>query len=217
VRGSEETGPDSEWICRAQYAAEPAQKRTASVAVPLRDAIPRVEAGGDRTSISSTAAEPMNSTDLSRLLLPIRASDHVHGSENAPCTLVEYSDYECLDCGHLYVVLRDLQSDLSSRLRIVFRHYPLSGIHPHAQQAAEAAEATAAQGKFWEVHTRLFEQQAALGTKDYRAPQLSPHMREIVPGRGRRVRTDTDPARASVGADYRTVPRYETRFGERTQ
>jgi protein-disulfide isomerase len=111
-------------------------------------------------------AVSMDSTELSRLLLPIRASDHVHGPEDAPYTLVEYGDYECPDCGHLYAVLRDLQSDISSRLRIVFRHYPLSGIHPHAQLAAEAAEAAAAQGKFWEMHSRLFEQQAALGTKD---------------------------------------------------
>jgi protein-disulfide isomerase len=109
---------------------------------------------------------PMDSTELSRLLLPIRASDHAHGPEDAPYTLVEYGDYECPDCGRLYAVLRDLQTDLSSRLRIVFRHYPRSGIHPHAQQAAEAAEAAAAQGKFWEMHSRLFEQQAALRTTD---------------------------------------------------
>jgi protein-disulfide isomerase len=80
--------------------------------------------------------------------------------------LVEYGDYECPDCGRLYVILRDLQKDIASRLRIVFRHYPLSGIHRHAQQAAEAAEAAGAQGKFWEMHTLLFERQLALRTKD---------------------------------------------------
>jgi protein-disulfide isomerase len=108
----------------------------------------------------------MDSTDLSRLLLPIQPSDHVHGPEDAAFTLVEYGDYECPDCGRLYAVLRDLQSEIASRLRIVFRHYPLSGIHHHAQQAAEAAEAAAAQGKFWEMHTLLFERQGALRTKD---------------------------------------------------
>jgi protein-disulfide isomerase len=92
--------------------------------------------------------------------------DHVRGPEDAPYTLVEYGDYECPDCGRLYVILRDLQQDVDSRLRVVFRHYPLSGIHHHAQQAAEAAEAAGAQGKFWEMHTLLFEQQQALGTKD---------------------------------------------------
>jgi protein-disulfide isomerase len=108
----------------------------------------------------------MDSADLSRLLLPIRPLDHVHGQEDAPYTLVEYGDYECPDCGRLYVILRDLQRDIASRLRIVFRHYPRSGVHHHAQQAAEAAEAAGAQGKFWEMHTLLFERQQALRTKD---------------------------------------------------
>ena len=108
----------------------------------------------------------MDSADLSRLLLPIRPVDHVHGPEDAPYTLVEYGDYECPDCGRLYVILRDLQQDIASRLRIVFRHYPLSGVHHRAQQAAEAAEAAGAQGRFWEMHTLLFERQEALRTKD---------------------------------------------------
>lgn len=108
----------------------------------------------------------MDAADLSRLLLPIRPTDHVRGPEDAPYTLVEYGDYECPDCGRLYVILRDLQGDIASRLRIVFRHYPLSGVHHHAQQAAEAVEAAGAQGKFWEMHTLLFERQQALRTKD---------------------------------------------------
>ena len=108
----------------------------------------------------------MDSADLSRLLLPIRPSDHIHGLADAPFTLVEYGDYECPDCGRLYVILRDLQREIASRLRIVYRHYTLSGIHHHAQQAAEAAEAAGAQGKFWEMHTLLFERQDDLRTKD---------------------------------------------------
>jgi protein-disulfide isomerase len=103
-------------------------------------------------------------TNASRLLLPIRPFDHAHGPEDAAYTLVKYGDYECPDCGRLYVILRDLQREIPSRLRTVFRHYPKSGIHPHAQQAAEAAEA-AAQGKFWEMHTLLFERQEALQPK----------------------------------------------------
>nr|AEQ20558.1 protein-disulfide isomerase [uncultured bacterium CSLD10] len=108
----------------------------------------------------------MDSTDVTQLLLPIHPLDHVRGPEDAPYTLVEYGDYECPDCGRLYVILRDLQNEVASRLRIVFRHYPLSGVHRHAQQAAEAAEAAGAQGKFWEMHALLFEHQQALGTKD---------------------------------------------------
>jgi protein-disulfide isomerase len=64
------------------------------------------------------------------------------------------------------MILRDLQRDTGSRLRIAFRHYPLSGAHRYAQQAAEAAEAAGAQGKFWEMHTLLFERQQALRTKE---------------------------------------------------
>lgn len=108
----------------------------------------------------------MDSTELSQLLLPIRPFDHVHGPEDAAFTLVEYGDYECPDCGRLYVILRDLQADVASQLRVVFRHYPLSGAHRHAQQAAEAAEAAGAQGKFWEMHNLLFERADALQTKD---------------------------------------------------
>ncbi|HXI38412.1 MAG TPA: thioredoxin domain-containing protein, partial [Bryobacteraceae bacterium] len=88
------------------------------------------------------------SLDSTPLLLPIHAEDHVHGPESAPYTLVEYGDYECPDCGRLFQVIRDLQANLGPRLRIVYRHYPLSGIHPHAQEAAEAAETAGAQGRF---------------------------------------------------------------------
>jgi len=66
---------------------------------------------------------PMDSAQ--RLLLPIRPVDHAHGPTDAPYTLIEYGDYECPDCGCLYVLLRDLQSDVASRLRVVFWHYPL--------------------------------------------------------------------------------------------
>jgi protein-disulfide isomerase len=108
----------------------------------------------------------MEPNDLSRLLLPIQPTDHIHGPESAPHTLVEYGDYQCPDCGRLYAILRDLQEEFRSRLRIVYRHYPLSGSHPHAQKAAEAAEAAGAQGRFWEMHALLFEHQNALDTKD---------------------------------------------------
>ena len=99
-------------------------------------------------------------------MVPIHPEDHVHGPDDAAYTLVEYGDYECPDCGRLYAIVRDLQSEIPSRLRVVYRHYPLSGIHHHAEQAAEAAEAAGAQGKFWEMHALLFEHQKALQTKE---------------------------------------------------
>jgi protein-disulfide isomerase len=66
----------------------------------------------------------------------------------------------------LFVAIRELRAQLGDALYLVFRHYPLSGIHPHAQQAAEAAEAAGAQGRFWEMHDLLFANQNALSTKD---------------------------------------------------
>jgi protein-disulfide isomerase len=104
--------------------------------------------------------------DLSRLLLPIQPDDHVRPETELPFTLVEYGDYQCPDCGRLFVELEDLQRELQLTLRIAFRHYPLSGIHPQAQLAAEAAEAASAQERFWEIHDLLFRNQSALRKKD---------------------------------------------------
>lgn len=103
---------------------------------------------------------------LSQLLLPIQPDDHVEGSPDARYTLVEYGDYECSACGRLFLTIRQLHAQFGGEVRLVFRHYPLSGIHPHAEQAAEAAEAAAEQGRFWEMHDLLFEHQTALRTKD---------------------------------------------------
>ena len=90
----------------------------------------------------------------------------MQGPPEATHTLVEYGDYECPGCGELFVTLRELRKQLGDEMRIVFRHYPRSGIHPHAQQAAEAAEAAGVQSRFWRMHDLLFEHQNALRTKD---------------------------------------------------
>lgn len=108
----------------------------------------------------------LDTADTTRLLLPIHDDDHVHGPESASYTLVEYGDYECPDCGQLFDIIRNLQSSLGDQLRIVYRHYPLSGIHPRAQEAAEAAEAAGQQDRFWEMHDLLFQNQSALQRKN---------------------------------------------------
>ena len=107
---------------------------------------------------------PEDPNDL-LLLNPVHDWDHIRGPADAAFTLVEYGDYECPACGHLFRILQDLQQEFGARLRLVYRHYPLSGIHKHAQMAAEAAEAAAAQGHFWEMHDLLFEHQDALDQK----------------------------------------------------
>ena len=104
--------------------------------------------------------------DTTRLLLPIYAEDHIQGPEYASYTLVEYGDYKCLACAQLFEIVRNLQTTLGERLRIVYRHYPLSGIHPEAQVAAEAAEAAGMQGRFWEMHCLMFRNQNALKRKN---------------------------------------------------
>jgi protein-disulfide isomerase len=109
--------------------------------------------------------ESSDSQQLSRLLLPIQPDDHVQGAAEARLTLVEYGDYECPACGTLFLTIRELHRELADDIRIVYRHYPLSGIHPRAQLAAEAAEAAGAQGKFWEMHDLLFSHQNGLGEK----------------------------------------------------
>ena len=107
---------------------------------------------------------PQDTSDL-LLLYPVHEWDHIRGPADAAFTLVEYGDYQCPDCGLLFEALDSVQQEFGTRLRLVYRHYPLSGIHKHAQMAAEAAEAAAAQGRFWEMHDLLFQNQESLERK----------------------------------------------------
>jgi peroxiredoxin len=88
---------------------------------------------------------------------PVTADDWCFGPPDAPVTLVEYADYQCEPCGETFRVLQQVLPLYRGRVRLVFRHFPIRFSHPLAQKAAEAAEAAGAQGKFWEMHTRLFE------------------------------------------------------------
>jgi protein-disulfide isomerase len=103
-----------------------------------------------------------------RLSIAVSVRDHSEGYDAAVVTLVEYGDYECPYCGKAYPIVKELQRRLGSKLRFVFRHFPLSQIHPHAKHAAEAAEAAGAQEKFWEMHDALFQHQAALDDRHLR-------------------------------------------------
>jgi protein-disulfide isomerase len=108
----------------------------------------------------------MSEDRVARLVLPVGERDHVQGPATAPVTLVEYGDFECPYCRAAVPIVEELQRLLGDQLRFVFRHFPLSQLHPHAQHAAEAAEAAAAQGTFFEMHAALFEHQDALGDDD---------------------------------------------------
>jgi protein-disulfide isomerase len=102
------------------------------------------------------------------LAVPVTAVDHVLGPEHAPVTLVEYGDFECPNCKQAAPAVRLLLERFAGQLRLVFRHFPLEEVHPHALHAALAAEAAGAQGKFWEMHDLLFENQQHLKVNQLR-------------------------------------------------
>jgi protein-disulfide isomerase len=93
----------------------------------------------------------------------VTKADHIAGGATAVVTLIEYGDYQCPFCGQAYPIVQAIQRQLGPRLRFVFRNFPLTNAHPFAEAAAEAAEAAAVQGKFWEMHDFLYENQANLG------------------------------------------------------
>ncbi|MDB4963582.1 MAG: bdbD [Myxococcales bacterium] len=88
--------------------------------------------------------------------------DHIRGPSNAPLQLVEYGDFQCPYCGRAYYEVQEVERRLRGQLQYVFRHFPLSEIHPLAVPAAETSEAAAAQGRFWEMYSMLYENQEAL-------------------------------------------------------
>jgi protein-disulfide isomerase len=105
-----------------------------------------------------------------QLTVPVDAEvDHIQGPANAAVTLVEYGDYECPYCGAAYPIVKEVQARMGEELQFVFRNFPITTSHPHAEQAAEAAESAGSQGKFWEMHDMLYENQRRLGDEDLRA------------------------------------------------
>lgn len=87
--------------------------------------------------------------EMATLSLPVSTRrDHIQGRPDSPVTLVEYGDYECPYCGQAYTIIKEIQEGLRGQLRFVFRNFPLNQVHPHAQQAAEAAESAGAQKNF---------------------------------------------------------------------
>ena len=99
-------------------------------------------------------------SDGDGLLIPISEHDNIQGTIDAQIVLVEYGDYQCLSCGEVHKMIQEIQQQI--QLCFVFRHFPRIHIHFQAQKAAEAAEAAAAQNKFWQMHNLLFENQYAL-------------------------------------------------------
>ena len=104
------------------------------------------------------------------LTMPVSEDrDHIQGPADAAVTLVQYGDYECPYCGEAYPIVKEVQARMGERLRFVFRNFPITTSHPHAERAAEAAEAAANQGKFWQMHDLLYENQRDLRDQALRA------------------------------------------------
>ena len=97
---------------------------------------------------------------------PLGPDDHVSGSADAPFELVMYGDFECPYCAAAQSILARVRSRLGDELRFAFRHLPLESVHPHARHAAEASEAAAAQGAFWEMHDALYAARGRLEDAD---------------------------------------------------
>jgi len=107
-------------------------------------------------------------TEPFTLAVPVNSTDHIVGPETARVTLVEYGDFECPNCAQAYPAVKLLLQRFEPRVRFVFRHFPLTEVHAHAELAAEAAEAAGAQHRFWPMHALLFEHQLELKPNDLR-------------------------------------------------
>jgi protein-disulfide isomerase len=119
----------------APTAVVPASKNGANKAVPAPTATPLI--------VAQPGAEPPHSV----------------GPVDAPVTLEEFGDFQCPPCALLHPVLKEMEKEFGAQLRVIFRHFPLAQAHPHAISAARAAEAAGMQGKFWQMHDMLFENQ----------------------------------------------------------
>lgn len=115
----------------------------------------KVAGAATNTAVNTNAAAP------TKVDIAIAADDHITGDKNAKVTLVEYSDFQCPYCGAVEPTLEKILTDYKGKVRLVYRHFPLS-FHENAQKAAEASECANDQGKFWEYHDLLYKNQGAL-------------------------------------------------------
>lgn len=101
-------------------------------------------------------------TEKSQLDHPVTEDDHRRGPDSAPVTVVVYGDYECPDTKTAHSSLKRLRERLGDELRVVFRHFPRTDVHPNAERAAVLSEAAADRGNFWEMHDQLMEHMGPL-------------------------------------------------------
>lgn len=134
---------------------------------------------------------------MTQLRQPVGSSDHVQGRFGAPVTLVEYGDYQCMHCAMAYPVVTSICQQMGTALCFVFRHFPLTEVHPLAEPAAESAEFAGGHGRFWEMHDGLFENHERLGfplmlalAKTLHLP--SPELQEVIATKKHRAKIQSD-------------------------
>lgn len=118
------------------------------------------QVAGTNTNQAVTNTAP--TSDPPHYDIAITADDHVKGDNNAKVTLVEYSDFQCPYCSRVKPTIDKILEDYKGKVKLIFRHFPLTSLHANAEKAAEASECASEQGKFWEMHDKLFENQTAL-------------------------------------------------------
>jgi protein-disulfide isomerase len=111
-------------------------------------------------------SDKITRNECSDLTVPLSEQDHIQGPRSAPVILIEYGDYQCPYCHNAWPMVKAIRERFGDRVAFIFRHFPQSAVHPQAGAAAKAAEAAAAQGKFWEMHDLLFTNQQELDSLD---------------------------------------------------
>lgn len=131
-----------------------------------------VEDGTTKTAVTNTntaaAANPTPSATTPVDVKVDEKNDWITGNKNAKVTLVEFSDFECPYCSQFEPTVTKVLQDYKDKVRVVYKHYPLTSIHPQAQKAAEAAECAGDQGKFWDMHAKLFGNQTTLSVDNFK-------------------------------------------------
>lgn len=128
--------------------------------------------GSDYVAPSATAPTPSVPTPAAAnpsqpQTFTITKDNHVRGNYNASLTLVEFSDFECPYCGSFHPTVTQALKEYGNKIRLVYKHFPLS-FHPQAQKAAESSECASEQGKFWEMHDKMFENQQLLSVEQFK-------------------------------------------------
>ncbi len=139
---------------------------------------------GSSTSSPAPSATPLGTP------APGAEPAHVRGDESAPVLIEEFGDFQCPPCGALYPVMKKIEGEMGTRVKVIFRNYPLMKIHKNALDAARAAEAAGLQGKFWEMHDLLYEKQGEWS--------VMPDARPVFEEFARTLKLDVDRFRADL-------------------